>query len=563
MNALSDWSVRNRTGAAFGALLALLLIVGICSYLQMGRLQSNVRDMGENWLPSVRELSQMEYYLARGRGALLGEILEATNPAELDEGVRRMGNYLGKYDDARQHYAKMMITSAEERRLFEAVEPLQEAYRAETEKVISLMRQGNRAAAADTAIKARDKFAVMIEAEEKVIAFNNQGSAEAMQHAQATFSSAKLLLGGAILIALAIGFMSYGMVIKTVCSPIQLLSRVMGRLADNDLTTEVPGCTRKDEIGGMARAVEVFKRNGIERQALQEREMAEIAQREDRARRRDAATATFNQDVAGIMETVSSAATELDATSATLSSTAEEGARQAQAVAAGAEEASANVQTVASATEELSASISEISQQMTEARTVAGHANEESRRANQQIQGLVDSAQRIGEVVRLIQDIASQTNLLALNATIEAARAGDAGKGFAVVAGEVKTLASQTARATEEISRQITEIQGMTDAAVRGVQGISDVIDTMGGITTGIASAVEEQGAATGEIARNVNEVAASTHEISVSIEDVRSAVEQSRCVADDLSRAAATMTEQAERLKADVAGFLDEVREA
>ena len=265
MNALSDWSVRNRTGAAFGALLVLLLIVGTCSYLQMGRLQSNVRDMGENWLSSVRELSQMEYYLARARGALLGEVLEATSPAELDDGVKRMGNYFAKYDDARQHYSKMMVTSPEERKLFDAVQPFVEAYRAEGERVIGLMRQNNRAAAVEAAIMARDKFAPLIAAQEKVIEYNNQGSALAMEHAGDTFANAKLILGISIAIALAIGFLSYGMVIKTVCSPILLLRGVMGRLADNDFSAEVPGCGRRDEIGGMARAVEVFKRNGIER----------------------------------------------------------------------------------------------------------------------------------------------------------------------------------------------------------------------------------------------------------------------------------------------------------
>ena len=560
MDALSDWSVRNRTGAAFGALLTLLLIVGICSYLQMGRLQSNVRDMGENWLPSVRELSQMEYYLARARGALLGEVLEATNPAELDDGVKRMGNYLGKYDDAHQHYSKMMIASPEERKLFDAVQPFEEAYRAETEKVIALMRQNNRAAAVETAIKARDKFAVMIEAQEKVIAYDNQGSAMAMEHAQSTFTNAKLILGIAIAIALAIGFMSYGMVIKTVCSPIQLLSRVMGRLADNDLTTEVPGCKRRDEIGGMARAVEVFKRNGIERRALQEREMAEIAQREERSRRRDAATAAFNSDVAGIMETVSSAATELDATSNSLSSTAEQAARQASIVAAGAEEANANVQTVAAATEELSASISEISQQMTEARTVAGHANDESRRANERIQGLVESAQRIGEVVRLIQDIASQTNLLALNATIEAARAGDAGKGFAVVAGEVKTLASQTAKATEEITGQVQAVQHATQEAVQAIAGIGETIGRIHEISAAIAAAVEQQGAATNEIARNVAQASAGTSEVTSNIAAVNEVARETGESANHVLKAVGDLNTQSTRLQATIDSFIREM---
>jgi len=560
MNALSDWSVRNRTGAAFGALLVLLLIVGICSYLQMGRLQSNVRDMGENWLPSVRELSQMEYFLARARGALLGEVLEATSPTELDDGIKRMGNYYSKYDDVRQHYSKMMVSSPEERKLFEAVQPAEEAYRAEVERVIALMRQNNRAAAAETAIMARDKFAAMIAAQEKVIEYNNQGSALAMQHAGDTFTNAKLVLGIAIAVAVAIGFLSYGMVIKTVCSPILLLRGVMGRLADNDFSADVPGCGRRDEIGGMARAVEVFKRNGIERKAMQEREMAEIAQREERAKRRDAATIAFNRDVAGIMETVTSAATELDATSNSLSSTAEQAARQAAIVAAGAEEANANVATVAAATEELSSSIGEIAQQMTEARTVAGHANDESRRANERIQGLVEAAQKIGEVVRLIQDIASQTNLLALNATIEAARAGDAGKGFAVVANEVKTLASQTARATEEITGQVHAVQQSTQDAVQAIASIGDTIARIHEISAAIAAAVEEQGAATSEIARNVAQASAGTSEVTTNIVAVNEVARETGESAGHVLHAVGDLNTQSTRLKQVIDSFIHEM---
>ena len=563
MDTLSDWSVRNRTGAAFGALLLLLIVLGACSYLQMGRLQSNVRDMGENWMPSIRELSQMEYFMARARGALLGEVLEAKTPAELEDGAKRMNNYLVKYDDAHKHYAEAMLSSPEERRLFEIVTPLEEAYRADGEKTVAFMRQGNRAAAADTAIMARDKFAVMIEAQEKVIEFNRQGSMMAMDHADATFTNAKLVVGIAVAIALAIGLASYWMVIKTICSPIHLLSMIMGRLADNDLTADVPGCVRRDEIGGMARAVEVFKRNGIERKAMQEREMAEIAQREERARRRDAATASFNNDVAGIMQTVSAAATELDATSTSLSSTAEQAARQAAVVAAGAEEANANVETVAAATEELSASISEISQQMVEARTVAGHANDESRRANERIQGLVESAQKIGEVVRLIQDIASQTNLLALNATIEAARAGEAGKGFAVVAGEVKQLASQTARATDEISGQVAGIQETTRQAIEAIQGIGRRISDVNTIAAGIAAAVEEQGAATHEIARNVQQAAEGAHLVTSNISGVKDAASVTGQAAEELLHTAGDLARRSAELSGEVETFLRGVRSA
>jgi methyl-accepting chemotaxis protein len=311
----------------------------------MGRLQTNVRDMGENWLPSVRALSQMEYFLARARGALLGEVLQSKTPTELDEGAKRLGAYFDKYEEARRNYAAQMIASPDERKLFDAVQPFVADYHAEGDKVIALMRQNNAAAAADTAIRARDKFALMIAAQDKVIDFNNQGSMAAMQAAQSTFTNAKIIVGVAISAALAIGILSYLMVVRTVCTPILTLRERMGLLAADDLSVEIPNCDRQDEIGAMARAVEVFKRNGIERREMQEREKAEIAQREERARRRDAATASFNREVAGIMQTVTAASSELEGTAASLSSTAEEGARQAAAVAAGAEEANTNVST--------------------------------------------------------------------------------------------------------------------------------------------------------------------------------------------------------------------------
>jgi methyl-accepting chemotaxis protein len=387
---------------------------------------------------------------------------------------------------------------------------------------------------------------------------------EAQQRAAEAASAGRMaILASAIimLVSTALSLLLFTITVgRTVTTPIIRAVAAMGRLAEGDLAVDVAVSEKRDEIGAMARAMAVFKSNAIERQALQERERAEIAQREERARRRDAATAAFNTDVAGILNVVTSASTELDSTAASLSSTAEEASRQAAVVAAGAEEANANVSTVAAATEELSASIGEISHQMVEARTVAGHANEESKRANERIQGLVDSAQRIGEVVRLIQDIASQTNLLALNATIEAARAGEAGKGFAVVANEVKTLASQTAKATEEITGQVQAVQGSTQEAVQAIAGIGSTIARIHEISATIAAAVEEQGAATNEIARNVALAAAGTSEVTSNIVAVNEVARETGESAAQVLAATGELNTQSSRLKDVIDSFLLEM---
>ena len=560
MNVFHDFSVRARMGAAFGALLSLFVLLGICGYVEMGRLQFNVTDMGTNWMPSVRALSRMEYLLARTRTALLGPIIQARTPEEMEAGLKTLSGYRTAYDDLKGKYTSGMISSDEEKRLFDAVTVLVAEYRVTVDGVIDTLRKGDHELADRQALKARDKFNEIIAAMEKVIDYNNAGADDAMTKASATYVNACIIFALAVLIALAVGMASYVMVIRTICRPVDEMQGLMARLADEDFSAAIPGCDRRDEIGGMARAVEVFKRNGIERKAMQAREMAEIAEREDRARRRDAATSTFNREVGGIMETVSAAANELDATSTSLSSTAEEGARQAQAVAAAAEEASANVSTVASATEELSASIGEISHQMVEARTVAGHANDESRRANERIQGLVESAQKIGEVVRLIQDIASQTNLLALNATIEAARAGEAGKGFAVVAGEVKTLASQTARATEEIAGQVQAVQHATEDAVQAIGSIGGTIARIHEISATIAAAVEQQGAATNEIARNVALASAGTSEVTSNIVYVTELAHETGSSATQVSATSSELNAQSSKLKQVIDSFLHEM---
>jgi methyl-accepting chemotaxis protein len=269
----------------------------------------------------------------------------------------------------------------------------------------------------------------------------------------------------------------------------------------------------------------------------------------------------FEHEVHGMVEIVAAAATELQNTAAAMTSTASATSDQAEVVANAAQTASMNVQTVASATEQLHSSIAEISRQVTESTRIAGAAVEEATRTNEMVESLASAADKIGAVVKLINDIASQTNLLALNATIEAARAGEAGKGFAVVANEVKSLASQTARATEDISNQIGTVQGATRDAVNAIQGISGTIADISEIASAIAAAVEQQGAATREIARNVQEASSATTDVSSNIGEVTQAAGETGHSANEVLAAAADLAKQAEHLTEKVDGFLSDIR--
>ena len=350
---------------------------------------------------------------------------------------------------------------------------------------------------------------------------------------------------------------------KGIAQPVRQLGSVMQRFADNDLDAEVPGVERGDELGGMARTVQVFKNNALERRQMEERERLEIAEREKRAAVIASLTQGFDAKAAGLLSEINGAATQLKSTAQAMSATAEQTTQQAHAVASASEEASANVQTVATAAEELSASIHEISRQVDQSAGVARAAAEDVQATSQAVQGLAETSARISEVVKLITDIASQTNLLALNATIEAARAGDAGKGFAVVAGEVKQLASQTARATDEIGQQIGAVQSATSKAVDAIAGIVKRIDEINSIASAISAAVEQQAAATGEIARNVQSAAQGTELVSVNIVGVNQAATEAREASTQVLGASQSLIAQSAHLEGEVSTFLSGVRAA
>lgn len=373
-----------------------------------------------------------------------------------------------------------------------------------------------------------------------------------------TITYAAVALGLALVMGLAVFLTN-----REVSKPIVGLSETMRRLADRDYGAEVTGGERRDELGTMANAVIVFKESMRKADALSAEQERERAAREARAGLIEAQTRDFDANVGSIILAVAGAAARMQATASSMSSTAEQTSSQAATVADAARQAAVNVQTVASASEELASSIGEIGRQVGQSSQVAASASEQSQHTNEIVQGLLHSAQRIGEVVGLISDIASQTNLLALNATIEAARAGEAGKGFAVVAGEVKTLANQTGKATDEIAQQVAGVQTATQEAVRAIQGIGSTIAEINQISATIASAVEQQGAATQEIARNVQHAATGTQDVTTNISGVSEAAISTGHAANDVLNAATELSRLSTTLRTVVETFLSTVRAA
>ena len=372
-----------------------------------------------------------------------------------------------------------------------------------------------------------------------------------------------LMFGAIAVVTVLVGLIAW-LVGRGVAGPIIALAGAMRRLAGGDTSVDVAGAGRHDEVGAMAGAVQVFKDNAVEIARLQS-ERSDVEARAAEAKRQELGRLAdaFQGSVESVVSAVTTAATGLRTTAQALSATAEQTSRQAGAVSTASEAASTNVQTVASAAEELSASISEILRQVSDSTRVADQAVQDAERTNASMRDLATAAQKIGEVVGLITSIANQTNLLALNATIEAARAGDAGKGFAVVASEVKNLASQTARATDEIGAQIKTMQATAGQAVRDIGSICETITHMGQIAAGIATAVEEQGAATSEIARNVQQAAAGAEEVSKNVAGVTTAAGDTGNAANHVLGSAEALAQQSERLRGEVDGFLATLKSA
>ncbi|MHC6154494.1 methyl-accepting chemotaxis protein [Bradyrhizobium elkanii] len=561
----AKFSIRAKIIAVVAFLLVAMTGMGLLAVWNMRAINASTVDITTNWLPSVRVLGELRAGVITYRNVIREHLLSETVEEKLAV-EKTLASVVEANTKARAKY-EPMITSPEERALYRQWTDVWDRYRKGTEEVMALSRkEAGKLPHEAHELNSKVVNKIGLEADEilnKDIEFNNTGADKAAQDAASNYGSAltmvAILHGIAILVGVGVSFL----MIRDVSSGIASIVAPMQALGRGDLTANVPHQGEKTEIGAMADTLQVFKEALVAKKAADEAAAADAEAKIERGRRVDTITRNFEQMIGEIVQTVSSASTQLEASAGTLSSTARRSQELTTSVAAASEEASTNVQSVASATEELSSSVTEISRQVQESARMAGDAVVQARTTNDRVSELSKAAARIGDVVELINTIAGQTNLLALNATIEAARAGEAGRGFAVVASEVKALAEQTAKATGEIGQQIAGIQTATQESVGAIKEISSTIERLSEISSTIAAAVEEQGAATQEISRNVQQAAQGTQQVSANITDVQHGANETGSASSQVLSAAQSLSGDSNRLKLEVGKFLDAVRAA
>jgi methyl-accepting chemotaxis protein len=562
---LATYSIRAKITATVAFLLVAMTGMGLLAVRNMRAINANTVDISANWLPSVRTLGDLRAGIITYRNVIREHLLAETLEEKLAS-EKVLAGVIDGNAKIRQTY-ESMITTAEERALFNEWVKTWDDYRKGTEQVMALSRK----AAGQTPHEAHELNTntvnkIGLAADEilkKDIDLNDKGADKAAKDAADTYSGALMMLAGILVVVVIAGVAVSFLMVRDVSSGIASIVAPMQALGKGDLSAQVPHQGEKTEIGAMADTLQVFKQALIAKKAADEAAALDAEAKIERGRRVDGITRDFESMIGDIVQTVSAASGQLEASAGSLSATAQRSQQLTTAVAAASEEASTNVQSVASATEELSSSVNEISRQVQESARMAGDAVDQARKTNDRVSELSKAASRIGDVVELINTIAGQTNLLALNATIEAARAGEAGRGFAVVASEVKALAEQTAKATGEIGQQIAGIQAATQESVGAIKEISGTIERLSEISSTIAAAVEEQGAATQEISRNVQQAAQGTQQVSANITDVQQGASETGSASSQVLSAAQTLSSDSNRLKLEVGKFLQSVRAA
>ncbi|KJC45231.1 methyl-accepting chemotaxis protein [Bradyrhizobium sp. LTSP857] len=558
---LAKRSIRTKIIAVVSFLFVAMTSMGLFSVIQLSAINASAQEIQTSWLPSVRWAGELRVQAARYRARMRDQLIadekaKAGIDKNLAELIKAYDSALGKYEP--------LIKSTEERALFNELAMLCQKYRNAAEEVTTFSRKGDNAKAVEiNADKTVPVGVAMDGVLAKLVELNDRGAETAGQKANDDYAisvrALMVVLGASMLLGLCA---AVGMV-RDISRGIDSVLIPMQGLAKGDLTSVVSHLAEKTEIGKITSTLQVFKDALIAKKAADEAAAVEADAKIARAQRVDNITRQFEATIGELVGSLSSSSTELEAAANTLSTTAESTGRISGDAATASEEVSTNVQSVASATEEMTSSVSEISRQVQEASRIAGEAVRQAGKTNTSIADLSHAAARIGDVVKLITAIAEQTNLLALNATIEAARAGEAGRGFAVVASEVKALAAQTSKATDEIGAQIAGMQSATEASVATIQEISTTINIVSEISSTIAAAVEEQGAATQEIARNVQQAAQGTRQVASNIADVSRGASETGSASSQMLSSAQLLSGESGRLKMEVEKFLATMRAA
>ena len=556
-------SLGAKMSAGFASLTAIILILGGLALNRMGSMDDAAATMRDNYLPSTEEAGQLGLAVEDVRRFEACYVMSSTD-AERRESAEKISKLEAKVEAARLNL-EPIIDPGEERNsyttVFDRVWPLYKADIAaverdsdagHTEQAITLYVGGS--------YQDFQTLRVFIDGD---MEYNRRMGTASGDISRAVYHSTWWFLVGGLVFGVTLSAAVSTFLIRHIARPLGTMTDLMRRLADRDMSVAIPMIDRGDEIGRMASAVQVFKDKMIDADRMAAAEQVDQQAKADRTARLEQIVGSFERKAADAVGSLTTASGEMETTARSMSATATTTNEKAGAVAQAAEMSRSGVQTVAAAAEQLTASIGEINRQVVQAARVSENAVADARRSDSVVRALAEGARKINDVVGLITSIASQTNLLALNATIEAAHAGEAGRGFAVVASEVKSLAQQTARATEEIGAQIAEVQAATNEAVGSISSIVTVIEEVGVIAAAIAAAVEEQGAATAEIARNVQETAASTETVSTNIAGVSRAANDTGAAASQVLSAAGQLSLQAEQLSQEVSRFVGEVRAA
>lgn len=558
---MKNLKIRNKIMLPMIALLIITTIGNLYLIRELSNINDQSSAIAERWLPSVTNSLQMTLELSSYRRSTMNYLLA---PEEIKQQyITRMSQYAETLDKDIKEYERGTHNDTETQLLNEFKKGWAD-YQVLTQKVIAAEKNGDiEEAKRLTVQQGAHIYEAAAAVAQKIVLHSEEGAHSASNYAENLYQKDRIVAIVITLFTAVFAFVTIAVLVRSIAKPILAITGYMNYLADGHLEKDVPSRDQKDEVGDMARAVQIFKDNMVKAEELEADQKKEQAVKERRQVNTDSAVKKFEASMADIIKFVASASAELQASAQSLSHNAESTSEKSNSVAAASQQAAANVQTVASATEELSSSINEISSQVSRSSQVTGKAVSDAQQAGRSVSELVHAAQRIGDVTKIISDIADQTNLLALNATIEAARAGEAGKGFAVVAAEVKNLANESAKATEEISTQIQQIQEISQATAQAIDLICKIIGEVDEISGSISSAIQEQTSATQEISRNIGEAYTGTSEVNQNIIVVSEAAGNTGAAASQVLSAADELSRQSNILKEEFETFLHNLQAA